>query len=38
MQKYSIKFLQTESKNTSKQSLTTIKKASSQECRDDSIY
>jgi len=38
MQKYSTKFSQTESKNTSKQSSIMIKKASSQGCRDGSIY
>jgi hypothetical protein len=34
MQKYSIKFLQTEFKKISKQSSFMIKEASSQECRD----
>jgi hypothetical protein len=38
MQKYSIKFPKTESKNTSKPSFTTIKEASFQGCRDGSIY
>ena len=36
--KYSIKFLQIKSKNTSKQSSIMIKYASSQGCRDGSIY
>ena len=38
MQKNSIKFLQTKSKNTSKWSFTTIKQASSKKCRDNSTY
>ena len=33
-----LKYLQTESKNTSKRSSTMIKQASSQRCRDDSMY
>jgi hypothetical protein len=38
MQKYSIKFLPTESKNTSQPSFTMVKEASSQGCRDGSLY
>jgi hypothetical protein len=38
MQKYLIKFSQTEFKNTSKESSIMIKYASSQGCRDGSVY
>jgi hypothetical protein len=38
MGKYSIKYLQTESKNTLRRSSTVMKKVSFQRCGDGSIY